>query len=125
MGRVLQGGINRHDQATGQPLAPRVIHAIGHVYARWTREAWALETPGGSQSVRRMRDHQEAVLLFVRDPRVPPTNNLAERAIRPEKTRMKTSGCHRIESGAHNRAVMMEVLGTARRQGWNPRARLP
>jgi len=51
---------------------------------------------------------------------VPPTNNLAERALRPEKTRMKTSGCHRSEGGYHNRALIMTVLGTARKQGWNP-----
>ncbi|MCY4308043.1 MAG: transposase [Rhodobacteraceae bacterium] len=72
----------------------------------------------GYDLVRRMRDDEEAVLLFVRDPWVPPANNLAKRALRPEKTRIKISGCHRSESGAHNRAVMMTVLGTAGK-GWN------
>jgi transposase len=56
--------------------------------------------PGRTQSttrnlLERLRDRDHQVLLFARDLSVPFTNNQAERDVRPTKTQMKISGCHR------------------------------
>ncbi|MCY4302580.1 MAG: transposase [Aestuariivita sp.] len=66
-----------------------------------------------------MRDHRDAVLRFTVNPEVPPTNNLAEQGVRPEKVQQKISGRFRSRSGATNRTIIRTVLGTARKQGWN------
>jgi len=56
--------------------------------------------PGRRQSktrnlLERLRDRDAQVLLFARDLSVPFTNNQAERDVRPTKTQLKISGCHR------------------------------
>ena len=48
----------------------------------------------------RLRDRDHQLLLFTRDLTVPFTNNQAERDIRPTKTQLKISGCHRSENTA-------------------------
>ena len=57
--------------------------------------------------------------MFTVDPRVPPTNNVAEQGVRPEKVQQKISGSFRSRSGATNRTIIRTVLATARKQGWN------
>ena len=59
------------------------------------------------------------VLRFLTDPRVPFTNNLAERDGRMMKLRQKISGGFRDQSGANDFAVIRSVLSTARKQGWD------
>ena len=64
--------------------------------------------------------HKDHILVFLRDPDVPPTNNDSERALRPAKTKMKVSGCFRTETGAENYAVLESVIQTAKKQGKDP-----
>jgi transposase len=59
------------------------------------------------------------VLRFLTDPRVPFTDNLAERDARITKLRRKISGGCRSEDGAKNFAVIRSVLPTARQQEWD------
>ena len=61
--------------------------------------------PGRRQSktrnlLERLRDRDDQVLLFAHDLSVPFTNNQAERDVRPTKTQLKISGCHRSETTA-------------------------
>lgn len=67
--------------------------------------------------LRRMRQHTDAVLLFIRDPAVPFTNNLGERAVRMPKVKQKISGCFRTLAGAENFCVIRSCLDTLRKQG--------
>ena len=57
-------------------------------------------------------------MLFLRDPNVPPTNNLAERDIRPLKLKQKVSGGFRTAQGSENFAILRSEIETARKQGW-------
>lgn len=56
----------------------------------------------------RLPDRDTQVLRFARDPTVPFTNNQAERDVRPTKTQLKISGCHRSE---HHTRAWLTVRG--------------
>src|SRR3954451_8335327 len=59
------------------------------------------------------------VLRFLTDPRVPFSNNLAERDGRMMKLQQKISGGFRSMDGAMDFAVIRSLLSTARKQGWD------
>ena len=65
----------------------------------------------------RINRHYTEWLIFVDDRRVPPTNNLAERALRPLVVLRKITFGHRSETGATTMAKLMTVAETARRHG--------
>jgi transposase len=69
--------------------------------------------------LRRMRDHADAVLRFIRDPAVPFTNNLGERAVRMPKVKQKISGCFRTPEGAAHFSIIRSCLDTFKKQGRN------
>ncbi len=65
----------------------------------------------------RLLRHAGEWLVFLDDPRVPPTNNLAERALRPLVVLRKITFGHRSDAGAERMAKLMTVGETARRHG--------
>lgn len=67
----------------------------------------------------RLIKHKEAVLAFAFHTEVPFTNNLAERAIRPTKTKQKVSGCLRTVKGAQRYARIRSFIDTARKHNRN------
>ena len=70
----------------------------------------------GRNLMHRLAKHQAAVLAFAQYEVVPFTNNLAERDIRPWKTKLKVSGCFRTTTGAHYYARIRSFISTARKQ---------
>jgi transposase len=73
----------------------------------------------GHNLLLRLSTRKQDVLRFLTDPRVPFTNNLAERDGRMMKLRQKISGGFRSEDGAKDFAIIRSLLSTARKQGWN------
>jgi transposase len=55
-----------------------------------------------------------------RRPKVPPTNNQAERSLRPAVIGRKVILCTRSEHGLENHSVLRSLFETARRQGHKP-----
>lgn len=78
----------------------------------------------GRSLLTRLMNHHEAVLAFAFHQEVPFTNNLAERALRPIKTKQKVAGCFRTRSGADNHARIFGFLDTLRKQQLNAFAQL-
>jgi transposase len=68
----------------------------------------------------RLIKHEEAVLLFARDPHVAFTNNRAERDLRMAKVKQKVSGCFRSEKYAHAYCRISSYLQTMSSRGVNP-----
>lgn len=60
-----------------------------------------------------LRDREHDVLRFLTDTRVPPTNNLSERGLRPEKTQQKISGRLQSEAVTRHRLTIRSYLSTA------------
>jgi transposase len=119
----------------GMPLKPVLTALIERCYDRILAEGLAFHEgqPALAKTRRRGRPprrvghnlllrlsiRKQDVLRFLTDPRVPFTNNLAERDGRMMKLRQKISGGFRSEDGAKDFAVIRSVLSTARKQGWN------
>ena len=72
--------------------------------------------PPGLNLVERLRDYRAEVLLFVREPRVEPTNNRAEQDLRMTKVKQKVSGCFRSKSGAKYYARLRGYVVSKRKQ---------
>ena len=64
----------------------------------------------------------EQKLLFTcfRRPQVPPTNNQAERSLRPLVIMRRVIQGTRSDKGLENHSVLRSLFETARRQGKNP-----
>jgi transposase len=113
------------------PLTQASIEAVEYLYKDIVREAQSLHPPEpkvpGTRGRTKQSDafnllarldrYQDAVLLFLRDPTVPFTNNLAERAIRMPKVKQKISGCFRSLEGAQHFVVIRSCLDTLHKQG--------
>jgi hypothetical protein len=68
----------------------------------------------------RIIKHADHWLVFIDDPCVPPTNNLAERALRPLVVLRKITFGHRTEDGAIRMAKLMTIQETAKRHNRRP-----
>ncbi|GES17101.1 hypothetical protein Amac_106990 [Acrocarpospora macrocephala] len=73
--------------------------------------------PVGRVLLEVLRDREDDVLRFAHDLRVPPTNNQAERDVRPAKTQQKISGRLRSETATGNRYAIRGYLSTAAKHG--------
>lgn len=71
----------------------------------------------GRNLLERLGRYEEEVLRFAREHEVPFTNNLAERDIRPLKTKLKVSGCFRTLQGARHYARIKSFCSTAKKHG--------
>jgi transposase len=68
----------------------------------------------------RMKQHEEAVLLFAKRSYVSFTNNRAERDLRMSKVKQKVSGCFRTSRYAEAYCRISSYLQTMANQGYNP-----
>jgi hypothetical protein len=111
-------GLTQIPAAVADPLHDRWRHAILCGLASHR------PVPGRKQSktrnlLVRLRDRDEQVLRYARDLTVPFTNNQAERDLRPAKTQLKISGCHRSEAGARAWVRVRGYISTVRKHGDN------
>lgn len=117
------------DSAKGKNcLPPEALQKVSSHYQDILQEAGQEEPPPqavargrprqskGRNLMNRLARHQEAVLAFAQYQEVPFTNNLAERDIRPWKTKLKVSGCFRTKTGADHYARIRGFISTARKQ---------
>jgi transposase len=70
----------------------------------------------------RLDRYQADVLRFAVDFKVPFSNNLCERDVRPVKTQLKVSACWRTDDGAKRYLKIRSYLSTAKKQGLAPAA---
>jgi transposase len=68
----------------------------------------------------RLRDYRDQVWRFLTDWRVPFDNNLAERAVRPAKVKLKVIGGFRAMGGSEAFCILRSVWETNKLNGINP-----
>ncbi len=68
----------------------------------------------------RLKDNEEAVLLFAENPHVSFTNNRAERDLRMAKVKQKVSGCFRTLQYIQAYCQISSYLQTMASKGYNP-----
>lgn len=71
-----------------------------------------------------LRKQRSRLLTFLYEAAVAPTNNAAERELRPAVVARKTGGCNRTDAGAQAHAILASVLRTCTKQGYDPVAML-
>ncbi len=64
----------------------------------------------------RLNKQRTNLFTFLKYDHVDPTNNQAERMLRPAVIARKTQGCNKNEKGAHKHAVLGSILTTLRQQ---------
>src|SRR5512139_1433294 len=72
--------------------------------------------PDNARFAKRLRKHRPHLLRFLYVDDLQPTNNLAERMLRPAVITRKTNGCNRTKDGAAAHSVLSSVLVTCHQQ---------
>lgn len=84
-----------------------------------TSKRGKLKRTKGRNLLERLEKYEQAVLAFAYYEEVPFTNNLAERDIRPAKSKIKVAGCFRTFEGAQYYARIRAFISTCLKQGQN------
>jgi hypothetical protein len=75
-----------------------------------------LSSPIEHQDTQRLRNriirHNQELFIFLDDPSIEPTNNRAERQLRPMVIMRKLTFGNRSDSGASNQAAIMSIIET-------------
>ncbi len=121
-----------HEELPHSKLSTRAAELLRQRYRQILRQADEEEPPPkvkqgkgrpkntpGRNLLRRLQQHEEAVLAFALIEGIPFTNNLAERDLRPAKVKQKVSGCFRTVLGAEIYARLQAIIATCRKQGRN------
>jgi transposase len=72
--------------------------------------------PDNARFAKRLRKHRPHLLRFLYVDDLEPTNNLAERMLRPAVITRKTNGCNRTNDGAAAHSILSSVLVTCHQQ---------
>jgi transposase len=70
--------------------------------------------------LKRMVKHHDQLLTFMDEPNIEPTNNRAERTLRPSVIMRKITFGNRTESGAANHSVIMSIVQSSILNGQEP-----
>jgi transposase len=74
-------------------------------------------SPELARLAKHVRNHIDEWLVFLYDPEVPPTNNHAERMLRPAVISRKLGGCNKTLLGALVHSVLASIMVTCKQQG--------
>ncbi len=99
----------------GEPFWQRAVRDTERQFADLLEPVQS--DPSNRRLRKHLRKHQDEVLVFLHDPAVAPTNNLAEQEIRPAVVVRKVSAGNRTEAGAHAHEVLASITRTAERCG--------
>lgn len=112
------------DAATRAQAAHRVRAALTACCAPWLAPEPVAPAPPVAAAHRRLCQrisrYLPELLTFLTDPAVPPTNNAAERSLRPLVVSRKISGGTRSPRGTQTKLTLASLFGTWRLQGRNP-----
>ena len=109
----------RREQLTPQGYARRV-QEIDNRLEDWLVERFArfeALSPELRRLAKHVANHRDEWLLFLHDPVVPPTNNHAERMLRPAVITRKIGGCNKTLLGALVHSILASIMVTCKQRG--------
>lgn len=83
----------------------------------WIRRNEPSRQPDLARLARHLQKHRTEWFMFLYDPLVPPTNNHAERILRPAVIIRKLGGCNKSDAGARVHSVLASFMVSCRQQG--------
>jgi transposase len=107
LGKIMDKGPPSAREAKAQYCEDRLKNLVN---SNWS-------DPETRRVVKLLKKHQGEWFNFVRYPEVEPTNNLAERVLRPEVVFRKIIGGHRSWNGARKHDILRSTLATCRLRG--------
>lgn len=108
-----EGSLDENSSSfTREYLAYILEKEIGEIAERFLES----EDEETKRLAKRLKKYRDQLFTFVRSPPVKDTNNIAERALRPQVVKRKISGGHRSWSGARKHAILMSVLATCKKR---------
>lgn len=112
-------GFREYDKAMADKYINRFMEII-----RTAKEEYEYEPPSkyykeGYNTYKRMEEAPEDYILFLRDTRVPPTNNIAERAGRKYKRKVHQVMSFRSQDGSNRFCDGLTIMETIKAQGGN------
>jgi transposase len=105
---------HQRDQLSPDQFAVQVARVERHCDRLLQR---SLAPPDAKRLQRRYLKHRQKLFVFLYRTDVDPTNNVAERALRPSVIHRKVTGCFRSEWGAMAFAALASVIDTAELSG--------
>lgn len=107
----------RREQAVDD-FAYRQKSAVLQAKIDWHLRDRKLRDPDNERLRRELAKHNDRGNLFryLQDPSVAPTNNLAEREVRPAVIARKVSQCSKSWTGAHSREVLQSIVRSEARK---------
>jgi transposase len=117
---LLKYAIHTRNQAGGEwnPQVPAIKQAILEISEQW--DALFAEPPPTEKAkklFKQLSKRKHQLFLFLECPDVPPTNNLAESALRSYAIHRRINGGFKSHKGAKDHAILQSIIETARRQG--------
>jgi transposase len=117
---LLQEGIHlaeRRDELTADGYARRAS-AIENRFDEWVAQVVRCQRSAElDRLTMHILNHDDEWLLFLREPTVPPTNNHAERMLRPAVITRKIGGCNKTLLGALVHSILASLMATCHQQG--------
>ncbi|MDQ3694799.1 MAG: IS66 family transposase [Chloroflexota bacterium] len=121
VGKVHAKAVAWTEQATADGVRPILRERVADRFAQ-ALVAICRQPAGSPQAVlcQRIERYQTELFTFVADPAVPPTNNAAERALRPLVIARKISGGTRSKQGSQTRMILQSLVATWDLRGLDP-----
>ncbi|MEW6238118.1 MAG: transposase [Candidatus Omnitrophota bacterium] len=107
---------------TREDFSPETyISRIDHLYERLLDLALASYMDSDARRLaKRLEKYRDELLVFLKNPEVPATNNQTEREIRTAVLIRKIIYSNRSKKGALTQSVLMTIFRTLKRRGYNP-----
>jgi transposase/uncharacterized coiled-coil protein SlyX len=117
---LLKYAIHVRNEAGGDwlPEEPAIQRTVVEISEQW--DALFEEPPPTKKAqtlFKQLAKRKHQLFLFLECPDVPPTNNLAESAIRPYAIHRRINGGFQSDKGAQDHAILQTMIESARRQG--------
>lgn len=106
----------RRDQLTPAGYARRV-QSLENRLDRWLDRVPAKASADLARLDKHIRKHRGEWFVFLHEPTVPPTNNHAERMLRPAVISRKIGGCNQTLAGALTHSILASLMATCHQQG--------